>query len=166
MNQRNSILLTRITNWAIGDPQRKEPYYIAIANARVGTPVDVIVKSDKYPNVEGISLTKVSETQYKTTILPTEPGFKEIIGKGYAVNYQTEYQDLGMSQRLEPVMTLSGGKMFSPTESSEIAKFVKAATSRTITERTTIIWPFVLAAGILFLAEVLIRRVREYNLNK
>ena len=63
LNKRNSILLTRITNWVIGDPQRKEPYYVVISDSRINNPVNVIVKSQKYPSAEGLSFSRVGDNQ-------------------------------------------------------------------------------------------------------
>ncbi|MBN1793132.1 VWA domain-containing protein [Candidatus Woesearchaeota archaeon] len=166
LNKKNSILLTRMTNWAIGDPQRKEDYYVVIPDARINNPVDVIVKSSKFPETDGFSLTKVGENQYKTTIIPEETGFGSILGREYAVNYEQEYQELGLNPSLEVIISLSGGRTFSPDDAGEIVKFVKSVSKRTRTERTTIIWPFLLAAAILFLAEIFMRKMREHTLNR
>jgi len=166
LNQRNSILLTRIANWCIGDPQRKEPYYVIISDSRINSLVNVIVKSDKYPSAEGLSFTRSGENQYKADFLPTQKGFSQILGKGFAVNYEAEYQYLGMNQRLEQVVTMSGGKFFNPTDSKEIASFVKSVSKRSLTEKTTIVWPFLLAAAIIFLIEICIRKIRERRLNE
>jgi hypothetical protein len=166
LNKRNSILLTRATNWVIGDPQRKDSYYVAVSNARVNSSADVIVKSEKYPNAEGLTLSKIGEDQYKTSVKPTETGFRQIMGKQYAVNYEQEYQALGMKENLEATTAMSGGQMFTPSQKDEIVKFVKSVSKKTRTERTTIIWPFLLSAAILFIGEVFLRRVREYNTNK
>jgi len=166
LNKRNSILLTRITNWVIGDPQRKEPYYVVIPDSRINTPIDVIVKSDKYPSAEGLGFTRVGENQYKSTIIAEELGFSQVLGKSYAVNYETEYQSLGMNPRLEEVVSMSGGKIFKSSETKDIVDFVKSASKKSKIERTTIIWPFILLAVIIFLIEIGIRKVREKRLNR
>ncbi|MFH0870108.1 MAG: VWA domain-containing protein [archaeon] len=165
MNSRNSILFTRITNWCVGDPQRKEPYYVIIPDARANGIVDVIVKSDKYPTADGITFSRSGENQYKTSILAKATGFNQLLGKEYAVNYEQEYQQLGMSPELEGLAAMSGGKVFKPSESKEIVEFVKSVSKRNRTERTTIIAPFILAAAIIFLIELAMRRIREYRLN-
>jgi hypothetical protein len=165
LNKRNSILLTRITNWCIGDPQRKEPYYVIIPDARVNKPAEVIVKSDKYPAAEGLSFTKTGENQYKTDFAVGEKGLHQVLGKSFAVNYETEYQYLGMSSRLEDVVSMSGGKFFKPTDADAIVSFVKSVSKRTKVDKTVIVWPFILAAAIIFLIEIGIRKVREKRLN-
>ena len=126
--------------------------------------MDVIVKSTKYPQAEGLTLTKIGENQYKGTIIPTEEGFSRIMDKEYAVNYEQEYQDLGMNTDLEAIVATSGGKTFDPTQKDEIIEFVKSTSRRTRSERTTIVWPFILAAAVLFLVEILARKVREYRI--
>jgi hypothetical protein len=165
LNKKNSILLTRITNWCIGDPQRKEPYYVIIPDTRINSSAEVIVKSDKYPVAEGLSFTRVGENQYKADLIPGKAGFNQVLGKSFGVNYEQEYQQLGMNQRLEEVVSVSGGKFFKPTDIKEIVSFVKSVSKRTKVEKTTIIWPFILAAAIIFLIEIGIRKVRERRLN-
>jgi len=165
LNKKNSILLTRITNWCIGDPQRKDPYYVIIEDTRINEKAEVIVKSDKYPSAEGLSLTRTGENQYKATLLTSKEGFNQVLGKSFSVNYEQEYQDLGMNPRLYEAVTMSGGRIFTSKESDEMIKFVKSASKRTRSEKTTIIWPFLLFAAIIFLIEVIIRKLREHNLN-
>lgn len=165
MNQKNSILLTRITNWAIGDPQRKEPYYVIIPDSRANTLSDIIVKSDKYPTAEGVSFTRTGENQYQASFMPSQMGFGTILGKNFAVNYEREYQVLGMNPELEEVVSMSGGKFFKPTDADAIVSFVKSVSKRTLSEKTTIVWPFVLAAAVIFLIEIAYRKIREKKLN-
>jgi uncharacterized membrane protein len=166
MNKRNSLLLTRIVNWAIGDPQRKEPYYVVIENARLGTEAEIIIKSEKYPNVEGLSLTKIGENQYRAIVNAEEVGFNQAIGKTFAVNYEEEYQRLGMNPNLPAIVRSSGGKIFEPSDKEPISDFIKTVSKRTKIEKTTIVWPFIIAAVIVFMIEILIRRIREYRLNR
>jgi len=166
LNKRNSILLTRIINWCIGDPQRKEPYYVVVPDSRINKPVEVIVKSDKYPSAEGLTFTRTGENQYSADLIVREKGFNQVLGKSFAINYETEYQLLGMNPRLEEVVSMSGGKVFKPSDIKDMISFVKSASKRTSVERTTIIWPFLLLAVIIFLIEISIRKVREKRLNK
>lgn len=166
LSKRNSILLTRIINWCIGDPQRKEPYYVVIPDSRIGTPIEIIVKSDKYPSAEGLSFTRTGENQYTTQFLSAQKGFNQVLDKSFAVNYETEYQNLGMNPRLEEVVSMSGGKVFKPSNAKDIVAFVKSVSKKSKTERTTIIWPFLLLAAIIFLIEISIRKTREKKLNR
>lgn len=166
LNKRNSKLLTRIINWCIGDPQRKEPYYVVIQDSRVNKPVRIIVKSEKYPHAEGLSFTRTGEKQYSAELILEEPGFHQVLGKTFAINYETEYQYLGMNPRLEEVVSMSGGKLFKPSEVKDIIDFVKSASKRSRVKRTTIIWPFLLLAAIIFLIEISIRKIRERRLNR
>lgn len=165
LNQRNSIILTRITNWAIGDPQRKEPYYVIIHDSRVNTASEIIVKSDKYPTAEGIGFTRTGENQYVADFIPSKLGVNQILGKSFGVNYEKEYQSLGMNQKLEEVVAMSGGKFFKPADADEIVSFIRSISKRTRSEKTTIVWPFILAAAVIFLVEIALRKVREKKLN-
>jgi hypothetical protein len=166
LNQRNSLLITRMANWAIGDPQRKKAYYVTIEDARKGSIVDVIVKSDKYPSVEGMSFTRSGENIYRSSFLAEEAGFSQMLGETYATNYELEYQELGMNPGLEETVLSTGGKLFKPQDHAEIIDFVKSVSKATRTERTTIVWPFLVAAAIVFLLELLVRKIREYSLNR
>jgi len=166
LNKKNSILLTRTINWAIGDPQRKLPYYVVIADSRINQPVDVIVKSDKYPSAEGLSFTRTGENQYTAQLTASKLGFNQAIGKSFAVNYETEYQEAGMNPVLDGIVGMTGGKIFKPTEAKDIVSFVKSVSKTTKIERTTIIWPFLLSAAIIFLIEIGIRKARERNHNR
>ena len=89
-----------------------------------------------------------------------------MLGKSFAVNYEIEYQNLGMNSRLEEVVGMSGGKIFKPSDTDEIVDFVKSVSKKTKLERTTIIWPFLLLAVIIFLIEIAIRKIREHRLNR
>lgn len=161
LNKKNSILITRIINWCIGDPQRKAPYYVLIQDSRIDQPVDIVVKSEKYPSAEGLTFTRSGENYYQSRIMPSQKGFSEVLGKTFAVNYETEYQEVGMNPSLEQVAAITGGKIFKPSEAKEIVSFVKSVSKKTVTERTTIVWPFILAAAIIFLIEIGVRKARE-----
>ncbi|HJX05181.1 MAG TPA: hypothetical protein VJ461_00555, partial [Candidatus Nanoarchaeia archaeon] len=99
-------------------------------------------------------------------INPSQEGFNQVLGKSFAVNYETEYQAVGMNTRLEEVVAMSGGKIFKPSEAKDIVSFVRTVSKKTKVERTTIVWPFLLAAAIIFLIEVGIRKLREKRLNR
>jgi len=165
LNKQNSVLLTRIINWVIGNPQRKEQYYVAIPDARIDEYVNVIVKSSQYPNVDGLSFSKEGEDKYSSRLKIGKAGFNDILGNSYAVNYKTEYQSLGMNPRLEEIISMSRGKMFKTTDNDKIVEFIKKASKKNRIERTTIIWPFLLCAIIIYLLEIFLRKIREKNIN-
>jgi len=166
LNKRNSVLLTRIINWCIGDPERKEDYYVNVADTRIGSEVDVVVKSRKYPSSPDFSFVKTGENQYQASFTAEEMGVQSVLGKSYAVNYEKEYQYLGMNSALEEITSMSGGKIFKPSQTDEIISFVKTSSKKSKVEKTTIIWPFLLAAIIIFLIEICIRKAREKKLKK
>ena len=89
-----------------------------------------------------------------------------MLGKTFGVNYEIEYQALGMNPRLEEVVSMSGGKVFKPTETKDIVSFVKSASKRSTVKKTTIVWPFILLAAVIFLIEIGIRKMREKRLNR
>jgi hypothetical protein len=165
LNSKNSLLITRTVNWAIGDPQRKESYYVTIDDARINEEVKVIVKSNSYPQTEQVKLIKTSDNIYQGSTEPQEIGFQTLIGKHYAINYETEYQSVGKKAELEEAAIMSGGEIFSTNQANEVLEFVKSVSKRKRTERTTIIWPFITLATIIFLFDIYLRKLREKKIS-
>ncbi|MFC1648019.1 VWA domain-containing protein [Nanoarchaeota archaeon] len=166
VNDHNSLLLTRTVNWAIGDPERKKPYFVNIDDGRVLETITVEVKSDKIPSAEGIQFVKVDKDIYESSILPRETGFNSVLDARYAVNYKREYEDTGFNPELSNIVSSTGGNLFKPDDIESIVQFVKSVSRRTIVEKTTIVWPFLVAAIILFLFEVMLRRISEARMLK
>ncbi len=164
LNKDNSILLTRITNWVIGDPERKNTNYIDISDGRVGNNVDIIVKSNVQPASEEAAFYKFDENLFRGTIFVNDTGFRNMLGSVFAVNYKLEYQDIGVNPELESVVMSTSGKMFYADNAEEIAEFIKQKSRREISVKKSYSWVLLLAALILFLIEITIRRLVVYKI--
>ncbi len=161
LNQQNSRLISRTVNWAIGDPDRKKEYNVIVGDSTVNDKVDIYVKSDKLPVSENLIFHKIGETNYKATFSNTETGFHEVLGVPYAINYNSELANIGISQDLIEMVASTGGKIYKSEDSKEIVDKVINASKRTIITEKKIMWPFVILAMILFLLEIFYRRIME-----
>ncbi len=166
LNAQNSKILTKTVNWAIGDPERKKNYFVDISDGRVNEPLKINVKADKIPSAEGLNFVKKDENQYEASLTPKEVGFGSVLNSQYAVNYPVEYQETGFNPELEGIVQSTGGNLFKPSETQRIVEFVKSVSKKTVTEKTVLVWPFLLGALLLFLIEVLLRRISENKMMK
>jgi len=166
MDKQNSLFLSRIVNWDIGDPERKEPYFIQIPDTRINVPSQVIVRSEKYPDSKEINLVKIKDNLYQGSFIKTTSGYHQLLGKQFAVNNPYEYQNIGMSDEMRLVIQNLHGRVFAPDDGEEIIKYIKSVSRRTRVERTVYWWPFVLLALGIYLLEICIRRIRENYLGR
>lgn len=155
----DSKLITRVMNWAIGDPDRKSKEYVEARDTRVNEPTEVIVKSETQPTSKEATFYKIDEDLYSTTITPTKTGFQTVASATFAANYPIEYENLGQSEDLTKVVMSTGGKFFDSTDADAIAEFAKTQARRTINEKEYILWPWLLATMIIFVLEIFIRRL-------
>lgn len=158
LSRKNSKLLIRSLNWAIGEPDRKRKEGMSIKDTRIGKPTTLTIKASQQPVSEKHTFYKVEDETYQTSVVPETLGFHEVLSATFASNYPLEYQNLGVSKKLEDFVTATGGLMFEPDDIQGILNYVKTASKRTTIVRKTIRWPFILAAIILFLIEIFIRR--------
>lgn len=159
LNARNSELLSRTINWAIGDPERKSKTYIDAKDTRINEETEVTIRATKMPESEGITFYKTEEDMYSGQIMPSEKGFMSIAGATFAVNYEKEYQETGYTQELETIAQATGGEVFEVNEVDKMVEFAKTKATRTISSREYLRWPFVIIAITLFLLEIFIRRI-------
>lgn len=155
----NSVLLARTMNWVIGDPSRKEEYYIDVEDTRIGEPTKLIVKSPIPPKAEGLRFFKISEDLYRASIIPEELGFHAVADGVFGVNYKEEYEKLGFSESLEDITRATGGKLYRPDEMEKFLKDVKSRSIRAVLKKIDLRWPFIAFALALFLFEVAVRKL-------
>ena len=161
LNKKNSKLLTRSINWAIGDLGRKKSYDVTIRDTVLGKPASVNVVSKEMPKADELSFAKIDTNLYSSSYTPKGTGYKEILGATFAVNYNDEYANLGISPEFTSLVEKTGGKIFDPADIKGIIEFVRAKSKRIKIESTDYRWPFAIIALILFLIEIGIRRYRE-----
>lgn len=154
-----SKFIARTMNWAIGDPERKSASFIDVKDTRLGEPAEITIKSELPPVAEGVTFFKIDEDTYTGSIIPKTVGFQEVAGAPFAVNYESEFGDIGINPELMRIVSSTGGKMFDSNSYDEIADFAKTKAKRVINSREYLRWPFIFIAIIIYLVEIFIRRV-------
>lgn len=160
LNKENSLLLARTVNWAIGNPQRKESYYVEIPDVRINERGTVKVRSSTPIQSDTLDFSKEGDF-FTASFQPTEVGYGTILGEPYAVNRPNEYDNIGMNPALDQLIETTGGKLFKPSEKDAIIDFIKEASRRTTVEEQGLALPFIVTAALLLLLEILIRRITE-----
>jgi len=164
----NSRLISSMINWAIGDPRPKEGVVIQAEDIWAGTPGRVIITSDTLPQVrfDGVplDLSRTGPVTYEASINPEKEGFHDLSGYGIAVNYPLEYREIGFNEELATVIASNGGRVYNENEVEGLLLMdIKEKAVRTVQEPVSKKEPFLLAALILFLGEVIIRRLKDYR---
>ncbi len=160
----NSKLITRMINWAIGDFTKDNEFDVRIRDTTLGKATDVNVISNEKPTFEGLEFVKVDAGLYSAKFRPSKEGFYNILDATTAVSYNDEYERLGMNPKLDELVALSGGFVFDANDIDGIKDTIISMSRRVKVETVNYRWPFAILAIILFLVDVLIRRIRE-NMN-
>ncbi len=158
LSRGNSQVLTRMVNWAIGDPERKNEYFVDISDAAVGDTITVRVKSSSQPVSDSVSFVKFADNLYEGVLVAEDVGFHTLLGATYAINGPTEYKRVGFNKDLSRIVEGTGGHMFDPADVDGIEVFLRSASQKAVYERTYYAWPFLLLALIVYLIEIFIRR--------
>jgi len=165
---RNSQLISSMINWAIGDPRPKEGVVINAEDIWAGTAGRVIVTSDTLPQVTldkvPLDLSRTGPTTYETSINLETGDFHDLSGYGIAVNYPLEYREIGFNEKLVQVIESNGGSVYNEDDVQGLLFMdIKDKAVRTVNEPKSEKEPYLLAALVLFLAEVIIRRLKDYR---
>ena len=163
LQQPDSLLVTKSVNYAIGDPERKASGVTDVADTRVGEPTTVIYRGDAPPSDTDLAFTAVDEGVYRAQVTPTSVGFEGVAGATYAANYPAEYAGFGTSSALTDAVRATGGRQFERGQATAIADFARQQATRIRDVRRTWDWAFLLAGLLLFLTEVIVRRLQVYN---
>ena len=155
----NSRLIARTMNWAIGDPERKSVSFVDARDTRLNEPAEISVKSSVPPEAPNVVFYKIDEDTYSGSVIPSQLGFQSVAGALFAVNYETEFEGLGLNSELEKIAGSTGGRVFMPDDIDGIVEHAKTKAKRVINSRDYVRWPFISLAIILFLLEIFIRRI-------
>lgn len=164
----NSRLVSSMINWAIGDPRPREGVVIQAEDIWAGTPGRVVVTSNTLPQVKldgaALDLSRTGQTTYEASINLEKDGFHDLSGYGIAVNYPFEYREIGFNEKLNTVIESNGGRVYNEDEVEGLLLLdIKEKAVRTVQEPKSQKEPFLLAALILFLGEVIVRRLKDYR---
>lgn len=161
LGRNTSVMLTRTMNWAIGDPDRKSETYVDISDTRLNEPTPILVKSETPPKAEDVVFFRVDDDLYRANIVPEDKGFHQIIDATFAVNSKREYGKVGLNLELEEIVASTGGKMYTVDQAEQIIDEVKSRSKRSVVKKVYIRWPFILAAIVLYLLQIYLRRVTK-----
>ena len=159
----NSLLLSRSVNWAIGDPEQKATGIVAAPDTRVGDSTTVVYAGKRPPDVAALSFSAVGESRYEARTAPTTRGYRNVLERSYAVNYRTEYATLGVSSELKRAVNRTDGRAFAPDQSAAIASAVTRQTTHRREVERSWDWAFLVAALVVYVGEVCVRRLRRHR---
>ena len=159
LTENNSQLIPRTINWAVGDPERNEEYFVAVKDGRENEDMTVVVKSNKFPEATNMTFSRIDEDLYSADIPPRSAGQYVVLSTPYAINYHTEYSVLGMQAGFEESIVQAGGRLFHPDEVTDIYNYVKSRSKRIKTEKINIQWPLIVLALFIYFIEIIIRRI-------
>ncbi|MBI5398350.1 VWA domain-containing protein, partial [Candidatus Woesearchaeota archaeon] len=161
LEERNSRVLTRIVNWAIGDPERKNPFFVRVDDARVNESSRVFVKAGAFPIVSGLVFSKIDKDTYAANLKNDRVGIFGVLHASYGVNYHQEYETLGFNAQFKSTVRSTGGKVFKPSEVEDIIEHIKNVSKRSVIEQVSFRFEFLLAALAILLVEMIVRRIRD-----
>ncbi|HUW67595.1 MAG TPA: vWA domain-containing protein [Candidatus Nanoarchaeia archaeon] len=169
----NARLMPSVVNWAVGDPRLDEGVVVHSSDIFVGTPGTITVYNDVTPIMTfggaDIPLIHTEGRTYEGIVNPRSQGvFELVVSAGgvtvddlVAVNYPLEYRDIGNNPEfLEAVKRNNGGVYSVDQSKSLLFNDIKQNSIRTTIEKVSLKWLFLLAALLLFLGEVILRRAR------
>jgi len=167
-NGSNSRLISGMTNWAIANPQAEEGAVVEALDTWLGTPSDLtlIMYDEGIPQLKldgaQLDLALTGRNTYEASVNPSEIGIHDISGYPLAVNYPLEYRDVGLNNDLEPLILSTGGEIYTEKEARAfLLKDARQNSEREATEPVSLKVYVLLAALLLYLGEVLVRRIRE-----
>ncbi len=171
----NPKLTSSIMNWAIGNPRVEEGAVLEGMDTWFGTPVTLtltmydegVVPTLTLDNTEPVELSVTGKSTYDTTIDPDRIGMHDISGYPVAVNYALEYLDVGLNEELPALVKSSGGKTYDERDARALLlEDAKANSERVVQEPVSWKMYFIIAALLLFLLEIVIRRIKEIQAAK
>ncbi len=158
---KNSRLVSRTVNWAIGDP-RPESGRIDAEDGWLGTPLEITITSPNPPKIGSGQVEKVGENRYSAAITPERQGIYTVGDYGIAVNYPLEFRYVGFNPDFSRLIMSNGGKVFSEAEvAGSLVEEARKRSEITTQQRVSRRWFLLFAALAIFLAEVIVRRLRE-----
>lgn len=161
LNKANSKMITKSINWAIGSLGRKKDFDVTIKDTNLDKSTLVEVTAGSLPRHEKLVFEKTDLNLYTSLFEADKIGFHNLLGADVAVNYNTEYEKLGMNKEFTDLVQKTGGRIFEKDDIENIIEFVKEKSKRIKINTTEIKWPFIVAAITLFLFEIMLRRLWE-----
>ncbi|MBI5390693.1 VWA domain-containing protein [Candidatus Woesearchaeota archaeon] len=162
-NAKNIVIIPRTLNWAIGDPKRKYDFYIDATDGILDKPNKITVISQKDFTTPAMDFAKVDKNLYEASFVPKTLGFQSVMGKTIGVNYEEEYLTPGMNSQFLEQIPMSGGKTFTLDQTDAILQQAVTDASKTKIIKQGYYWIFLLIALVVFLIELTVRRIWEFQ---
>jgi hypothetical protein len=157
----NIFLLYRLMDWSVGDPNRKLDSYVRVKSATVNKETKVEYKAESHPGSSECNFYSV-EDHYECMIIPKDIGFGKIMGKEFGVNYNPEYKYVGYNKdAIEMLVLETGGNIFVANDIDAIVEKAKSNAKIELLSKKYLDWILAVCAMVLFLIEVLVRRIKE-----
>jgi len=164
----NARLISGMSNWAIGNPRAEEGAVLDGPDTWFGTPAELTLTmyDEGVPKLKldgnPLDLALTGRNTYETTVSPDTPGLHDISGYPLAVNYPLEFRDVGINKEIEPLVLATGGKIYDAREARALLlKDARQNSEREVQEPISLKMYVLLAALLLYLSEIIVRRIRE-----
>ncbi len=161
-------LVSGTINWATGNPRAKEGAVLDGPDTWLGTPsgLTLVMYDEGIPQLKldgnPLNLALTGRNTYETSVNPESIGIHDISGYPLAVNYQLEYRDMGLNKDIEPLILATGGKIYTEKEARALLlKDARQNSEREANEPVSLKVYVFLAALILYLSEIIARRIKE-----
>jgi len=157
----SSQMISSTVNWAVGDP-RPQDDRVEADDGWQGTPLSVTISSNARPSLPDADVEKVGDNRYVATFTPNSSGIYYIGSYGLAVNYPQEYRYIGFNPDLSRLIMANGGKVFNEDEARQsLVVEASRVSRRTVQERLSRRDVLLIIALLIFLAEILYRKLDE-----
>ena len=161
----NSRFLVRSMNWLIEDPERKNDFTVTFPEFYVGESSAITVRSDSYPEFDGLNFFEERKDIYKAYYTPEEQGFSPLVNSQIANNYNREFKSLGQTSQITKLAEITGGKKL-VGKADEIIKEIQSSKQVISTSNVDLSWYFVAFAIVLYLIEVVARKIYEIKMSR
>ena len=167
-NGSNAKLISGMTNWAIANPRAEVGAVVDAPDTWLGTPsnLTLVMYDEGIPKLNldktPLELALTGRNTYEASVNPESMGTHDISGYPLAVNYPLEYRDIGLNKDIEPLIIATGGKIY--TEQDARALLLKDArenSQREVTEPVGLKVYILLLALLIYLSEIIARRLKE-----
>ena len=164
----NSKLLSSTVNWAIGNPREETGAVLEAPDTWYGTPaqLELTMYDAGIPKLkldgEDVTLSLTGSNVYEAAVSPSPIGVHDLSGYPIAVNYAIEYRDVGLNEDLPSTIKAYGGKTYTENEArAQLLEDARQSSQKVVRDTVSQKIYFLLAALILFLGEVVLRRWKE-----
>lgn len=167
-NGSNAKFISGTMNWAIANPRAEEGAVVDSPDTWLGTPSNLTLTmyDEGIPQLKldgsSLDLALTGRNTYETSVNPETTGIHDISGYPLAVNYQLEYRDVGLNEDIESLVLETGGKIYNEKDARALLlKDARQNSVRQSDEQISLKMYVLLTALVLYLGEILARRIRE-----